>query len=158
MRSNITGTTHNPVAWWRSTSASVASGSNLRRVTTVHAIAEANTSCEKPQAWNIGATTTVVSPSRHGVRRRIATRLPAPPPECLAPLGVPVVPEVSRISRLLRSDLVARCPAWEAISFSTVGAAGPATSDVGAAVPLSTQARIRRASGLVGQRPVDGGR
>src|SRR3569623_1525755 len=105
IRSNITGTTHNPVARYLSTSASVAAGSNLRRVTTVQAIAEANTNWEKPQAWNIGATTTVVSPTRHGVRLKIATRLLAPPPECLAPVGVPEVPDVSRLSRLLRSDL-----------------------------------------------------
>ena len=56
IRSNITGTTHNPVARCRSTSARVASGSNLRRVTIVHAIDAANASCEKPHAWNIGAT------------------------------------------------------------------------------------------------------
>jgi len=35
IRSNITGTTHSPVARWRSISSRVASGSNLRRVTIV---------------------------------------------------------------------------------------------------------------------------
>ncbi|CFE48772.1 Uncharacterised protein [Mycobacterium tuberculosis] len=50
MRSNITGTTTRPVAWWRSIRSSVASGSNLRRVTIVQASEEASTSCEKPQA------------------------------------------------------------------------------------------------------------
>ena len=50
IRSNITGTTHSPVARWRSISSRVASGSNLRRVTTVHAIEAANTSWEKPHA------------------------------------------------------------------------------------------------------------
>jgi hypothetical protein len=48
--SNITGTTHNPVARCVSTSARVASGSNLRLVTIVHDIDAANASCEKPQA------------------------------------------------------------------------------------------------------------
>ena len=63
----------------------------------VHAIEAANTNCEKPQAWNIGATTTTVRSVCHGTRSRIALSSPRPPPECLAPLGVPVVPEVSRM-------------------------------------------------------------
>jgi hypothetical protein len=48
--SNITGTTHNPVARCVSTRARVASGSNLRRVTIVQDIDAASASCEKPQA------------------------------------------------------------------------------------------------------------
>ena len=114
MRSNITGTTHRPVAWCRSTSSSVASGSNLRRVTTVQAIDAANTNWEKPQAWNIGATITMVSSARHGVRSRIALSvpMPAPPPDCLAPLGDPVVPEVSRIILPLVPVRLGCWPAW----------------------------------------------
>ena len=50
IRSNITGTTASPVAWWRSTNSSVASGSNLRRVTIVQAIDAAKINCEKPHA------------------------------------------------------------------------------------------------------------
>ena len=66
---NDGGTTASPVARCRSMRSRVASGSNLRRVTTVHAIDAAKINREKPQAWNIGATTTTVSPARHGVRR-----------------------------------------------------------------------------------------
>ena len=97
MRSNMTGTTHNPVARCSSTSASVASASNLRRVTMVQANSAAMPSCPNPHAWNIGATTTVVCSARHGVRSRIDFNASALPPECLAPLGDPVVPDVSRI-------------------------------------------------------------
>ena len=62
IRSIITGTTDRPRARCSSTIASVASGSNRRRVTTVLPITAAITSCPKPHAWNIGAATTVVSP------------------------------------------------------------------------------------------------
>ena len=48
---------------------SVASGSNLRRVTTVQAIDAANTNWEKPHAWNIGATTTTASRRAKGCGR-----------------------------------------------------------------------------------------
>ena len=122
MRSNITGTTASPVARCLSMRSSVASGSNLRRVTTVQAIDAANTNCEKPQAWNIGATITIGSSARHGVRSRIALRVPtpAPPPDWLAPLGAPVVPEVSRIILLFRALRSGRCPWWSAMSFSSV--------------------------------------
>lgn len=104
IRSNITGTTTRPVALCRSIRSRVASGSNLRRVITGQANDAASSSWEKPQAWNIGATITMGSSARHGVRSRIAFSVPIPalPPDCLAPLGVPVVPEVSRIILPLR--------------------------------------------------------
>ena len=60
IRSSITGTTARPVARCSSTSARVASGSNLRRITTVQAMVAAMTSWPKPHAWNIGAATTMV--------------------------------------------------------------------------------------------------
>ena len=63
----------------------------------VHAIDAAIASWANPHAWNIGATITVTSSARHGVRSRIDFNASALPPECLAPLGVPVVPDVSRI-------------------------------------------------------------
>ena len=53
----------------------------------------ANASWEKPQAWNIGATTTVISSARHGVRSSTAFSSLGPPPERLAPLALPVVPD-----------------------------------------------------------------
>jgi hypothetical protein len=46
MRSNITGTTTRPVAACSSTRARVASGSNLRRLTMVHAISAQKSICE----------------------------------------------------------------------------------------------------------------
>ena len=99
IRSSITGTTARPVARVRSTISSVASGSNRRRITTVqHMVAEI-ASWPNPQAWNIGAATTVVSPARHGIRSSIAASEPAAPPERRAPFGVPVVPEVSSTVR-----------------------------------------------------------
>ena len=66
--------------------------------------------------------------------------MPAPPPDCLAPLGVPVVPEVSRIILPLRPLRLGCCPAWSAISFSTVSSWWP-----------SVHATMRVASGLIGQ-------
>ena len=120
MRSNITGTTHKPVARWVSTRARVASGSNFRRVTMVHDIDAANANCEKPQAWNIGATITTVSSVRQGVRSRIDFSTSGPPPEWLAPFGLPVVPEVSRMTLLFSLARTGVWPAWSRISFSTV--------------------------------------
>ena len=145
IRSNITGTTQSPVARCRSINSSVASGSNLRRVMTVHAIDAAKMSCEKPHAWNIGATTTTDSSACHGVRSRMALRIPGPPsvpPECLAPLGLPVVPDVSRMTLLfLRALAPSRCgrlPGVLPIIVSTVRPpCGP-----------SVHATIRVASGL----------
>ncbi len=97
IRSNITGTTHRPCV--------VAVdelqrrfGVELAAVTTVQAIDAANNRCEKPQAWNIGATTTTVLSVRHGTRSNDGAHLvESATGISLAPLGVPVVPEVSRI-------------------------------------------------------------
>ena len=59
-----------------------------------------------PQAWNIGAATTVVSlgPPRDPVEHR-GERRRRPRPERRAPLGVPVVPEVSSTVRPGRDGL-----------------------------------------------------
>ena len=69
-------------------------------MTTVQASVAEIASWPKPQAWNIGAATTVVSSARHGIRSSIAASASVPPPpERRAPFGVPVVPEVSRMIR-----------------------------------------------------------
>ncbi|CFS06951.1 Uncharacterised protein [Mycobacterium tuberculosis] len=62
----------------------------------------------------------MTSSARHGVRSKIAFSVPMPPPECLAPLGVPVVPEVSRITFPWLPVCSGRRPACAATSFSTV--------------------------------------
>ena len=59
-----------------------------------------------PQAWNIGAATTVVPPAFHGIRSSIAASEPAAPPDRRAPFGVPVVPEVSSTVRPGRDGLL----------------------------------------------------
>ena len=108
----------------------------MRRVTIVHAIEAAMTSWPKPQAWNIGAATTTVSSARHGIRSSIAERPGAAPPECLAPLGVPVVPEVSRMTLPCgrRVRMLAGVPVDQSSTVTPVRRAHPPTprSDVGA--------------------------
>ena len=79
----------------------------------------AKASCEKPQAWNIGATTTVTSSARHGVRSRMAFSVWGLPPEWLAPFGVPVVPDVSRMTFDLRPDRLGWLPKCSLIILST---------------------------------------
>src|ERR1700761_814523 len=128
MRSNMTGTTHNPVARCSSTNARVASGSNLRRVTMVQAISAAMPNCPNPQAWNMGATITVVCSARHGVRSRIDFNAFALPPECLAPLGDPVVPDVSRIVFDVRVACNGRRPRCPSTKPATVTSCAPGSS------------------------------
>ena len=99
IRSSITGTSAMPVARCSSASARVASGSNLRRSTIVQAMVAAMTICPKPHAWKVGAATTTVSSPCHGIRSSIAASSSGPPPLRVAPLGVPVVPEVRSTTR-----------------------------------------------------------
>ena len=120
IRSSITGTTARPVAPERSTISSVASGSKRRRITTVQHMVAEMASCPKPQAWNIGAATTVFSPARHGIRSSIAASDPAAPPERRAPFGVPVVPEVSSTVRPGRVGFGGRLPRLSSMSSSRV--------------------------------------
>ena len=81
-------------------SESVASGSNLRFSTIVEHRPIASVKCAKPQEWNIGAAIIVRSRALSGIRSSSAATGSS---DCgclrLAPLGVPVVPEV-RISAL----------------------------------------------------------
>ena len=122
MRSNITGTTPRPVAWWRSTSSSVASGIEL--ASGHHRAGHRRGEDQLGEAPGVEHGRHdhrgLLGPPRHAVQYRLERPSPAPPPECLAPLGVPVVPEVSRIILPLRRCAVGSCPAWSAMSFSTV--------------------------------------
>ena len=125
MRSSITGTTASPVAPWRSTRPSVSSGSKRRRITTVQVIVAEIASWPNPQAWNIGAVTTVVCSARQGMRSSIDASAAAPPlPDRRAPLGVPVVPDVSRMVLPLVPGLAGTCPRCASIRASTVGPRG----------------------------------
>ena len=109
----------------------MAAGSNVRRTTSAHDSIVPMISWPNPQAWKSGAATTVVSSARQGSRPSIAGPSEPPPPAArLAPLGVPVVPEVSRMTLDLRRVRTGRCPACRAISVSTVtgcsaGSIGP---------------------------------
>lgn len=71
--------------------------------------------------------------------------MPALPPDCLAPLGVPVVPEVSRIILPLRPVRMGCAPAFEAISLSTVcwcSVSVHATMRIASGLPASARSTV----------------
>ncbi len=100
--SSITGTTTSAVARWRSTDASTRSGSKRRDSTTVEPSSMAIETWPSPQAWNAGAATTVVSPTRIGMRDSAATASSTVAPLRAAPRGGPVVPLVRMTWREVR--------------------------------------------------------
>ena len=67
----------------------------------------------------------------------MAFNVSGPPPEWLAPLGVPVVPDVSRMTLDLADARRGCLLAWASISFSTVKPA----------VGVSVHATMRTAAG-----------
>jgi hypothetical protein len=103
MRWSWIGTRARPVARCCATARSVSSGSKRRCSTIVPESHCASEMCASPQAWKAGEAMTVVSATRRLRRmsssenvRRLKDDRPFPE---RAPLGVPVVPEVSRIER-----------------------------------------------------------
>ena len=101
MRWSITGTTASAVALvLRATAASVPSGSNLRRRTSVEESTSPSVKCAKPQEWNIGAAIIVCSRALSGMRISSAAAGSSVSGWLReAPLGVPVVPEVRITTR-----------------------------------------------------------
>ena len=99
----------------------MAAASNVRRTTNVHDNIVPMIELSEPPGVKQRRATTVVSSARNGSRANIAAPSKPPPPAARrAPLGVPVVPDVSRITFDLRRARAGRCPACRAISVSTV--------------------------------------
>ena len=100
IRCSITGMTTTPSHFFSSMAASAASGSNLRRSTSVWPSSSDSIMCAKPHVWNSGAAMCTVQPWRSGIRdsSEIAASMPASLRG--APLGVPVVPEVRMMIRV----------------------------------------------------------
>ena len=104
MRWSITGTTTSAAHSCRAVSDRMPSGSNVRRSTTVEERLIPSVKCAKPQVWNSGAAIIVFSRERSGMRESsVAAGSSERGWDRLAPLGVPVVPEVSRIALPLRA-------------------------------------------------------
>ena len=100
MRWIITGTTTSAVHSCCAVSDSVASGSNLRRRTSVEDSAMPSVKCTKPQEWNRGAAIIVVSRALSGILDSSAAAGSSVSGWAReAPFGVPVVPEVRIVVR-----------------------------------------------------------
>ena len=148
IRSNITGTTHSPVAWWRSIEfqgglgVELAAGHDRARQRRGEDQLRESPRVEHRRGDDDG----LFGAPRRAVQNRLEDARPSSPPECLAPLGVPVVPDVSRMTLLLVAG---------ALGFPA-GVLGDHLLDretvLRAVGPRDDPRRVRR----VGQRAVDG--
>ena len=124
----MTGTAVSTLAPCSSTSARVRSGSNRRESTSVDSSSCPNDRCAKPQAWNIGEATTVVSRARSGIADSSDTSgssaVMLAGMSRAAPLGLPVVPLVSSTCRPARPGGGGSVSSPAARSSSDGGASG----------------------------------
>ncbi|EOD68354.1 hypothetical protein H480_11692 [Amycolatopsis vancoresmycina DSM 44592] len=122
IRCSMIGTANSASHFCSAIVRSVSSASNLRISASDARSAMPICIAARPQVWNSGAATSSRSPERSGIRSRIAAAVPSPfGVGRRAPFGVPVVPEVSTISRPGRSTGFGRSAGAAWISSSTVG-------------------------------------